>query len=142
MIFYHNQLMKSPRQLQLFLVSHPVPPERYEDHEAALYLQLHTWIEQAKAENENPVALIESYLATTYRMGDDPDEIVAFLFQTGELQSALRTLETHWHHLDASLPGDSLVYGGVSSEEVTRTYAEMNLRTFLEALVAQQNESS
>lgn len=141
MIFYNNQLMKSGSQLKLFLVSNPIPFERYEDHEAAIYIQLHELIEEARKEKENPIALIEDYLGTTYNLGDSDNEIASFLFRTGEMMSALNVLKENWHTLDRSLPEDSLLYGGVSKEQVTQVFSQLSLRTFLEALVALSNEN-
>ena len=140
MIFYNNQLMKSSNQLRLFLVSNPVPFERYEDHEAAIYIQLHELIEDAKNDKEDPISLIEEYLGTTYNLGNSDNEIASFLFQTGEMMSALNVLKENWHALDESVPGDSLMYGGVSKDEATQIFSQLSLRTYLEALVAISND--
>ncbi len=140
MIFYHNQLMKSTNQLKLFLVSNPVPFERYEDHEAAIYIQLHELIADAKKDKEDPIALIETYLGTTYTLGDSDNEMASFIFQTGEMMSALNVLRENWHALDESIPGDSVMYGGVSREEATQLYSQLTLRTYLEALTAIAND--
>ena len=140
MIYYNNQLMKSGNQLKLFLVSNPIPFERYEDHEAAIYIQLHELIEDAVKDKEDPVALMEDYLGTTYNLGGSEDEIASFLFHTGEMRAALNVLKENWDALDESIPHDSLMYGGVSKDEATEIYSELSLRSYLEALVALLNE--
>jgi hypothetical protein len=135
MIFYHNQLMKTQSQLRLYLVANPVPFERYEDHEAALQIQLHELIERAMAEKENPIALIEDYLGLTYNGGDTLDEIANFLINTDQMNVALQSLQENWHHLDKRMPGDSLMYGsGISREDAVRSYSELTLRNYLETL--------
>lgn len=110
MIFFHNQLMKSTHQLQLYLVSNPIPFERYEDHEAALYIQLHELIEEAQSHQEDPRTLIESYLGVSCPVGTTADELTAYLFQTGEMMAALHALKENWHALDTSVSGESLMY--------------------------------
>jgi len=136
MICYNNQLMKSTRQLQLFLVSNPKPFDNYEDHEAAIYLHLLALIEDAIKEKEDPIALIEVSLGVTYPSGDTADEIAAFLWQAGEMLTAKHLLRDHWHAYDPSLPANSLMQGGPSRSEAVAVFGQMTLRTYLEALVS------
>lgn len=132
--------MKNSHQLRLFLVNNPVPFARYEDHEAAIYIELHELMEDAKDAGEDPAALMESYLGTTYPLGHSDEELAAFLFQTGAMQSALNDLKENWDSLDENVPGNSLIYGGVTLEEVLDTYSTRSLRAYLEALTALTNE--
>ena len=46
MIYFNNQLMPDDTSAKLFLVTNTKPFERYEDHEAALYIKLHELVEQ------------------------------------------------------------------------------------------------
>ena len=140
MIFYNTQLMPDAGKARLFMVSNPIPLERYEDHEAALYLQLHELVERSRAEGQDPIALLEDYLETVYTDGHYPDEIANFLFHHDSMQSALWTLKESWSILDETLPEDSLMYGGLGKEKALEVYAETTLRTYLEALVASQEK--
>ena len=134
MIIYNNQLMTSSVQATLFMVSNPVPFTRFEDHEAAIFIQMHTLVEQSFAEGQNPVELIESYLETTYTGGHNVDEIASYLLQHDKMQSALWTLKENWDNLDQSVPGDSLMYGGMEKDDAIQHYTEITLLTYLEAL--------
>ena len=140
MIFYNTQLMPDAGKARLFMVSNPIPLERYEDHEAALYLQLHELVERSRAEGQDPIALLEDYLETVYTDGHYPDEIANFLFHHDSMQSALWTLKESWSTLDETLPESSLMYGGLGKQEALEVYAETTLRTYLEALVASQEK--
>ena len=140
MIFYDTQLMPDTGKARLFMVSNPIALERYEDHEAALYLQLHELVERSRAEGQDPVALLEDYLETVYTDGHNPEEIANFLFHHDKMQSVLWSLKESWSNLDKTLPGDSLMYGGLGREEMLEVYAETTLRTYLEALVASQEK--
>lgn len=140
MIFFNNQLMPTKGKATLFMVSNPIPFERYEDHEAAIYIQLHELVERSIAEGQNPVALIEDYLETVYTDGRSVDEIASFLFHNDKMQLALWTLKESWDNLDTSIPGESLMYGGMEKEEAIQLYAETNLRTYLEALTAVESK--
>lgn len=139
MIFFNNQLMKNENQLRLFMVNNPVPFTRYEDHVAGIYLQLFDLVEAAIEEKENPIALIEEYLGVSYNMDNSIIEITSFLFHTGEMTSALHELKENWQGLDETLPEDSLMFGGVSQQEARGVYTETTLRTYLEALMQQNN---
>lgn len=134
MIFFNNQLMKTPGQLRLFMVGNPKPFTRYEDHEAGIYLQLYELIERAIKEKENPINMIQDYLGVTYNLGDSINEISSFLFHTGEMMGALQDLKENWQALDDTLPEDSLMYGGASEGEAREIYTETTFRNYLEAL--------
>lgn len=134
MIFFNNQLMKNTRQLQLFLVSNPKPFDNYEDHEAAIYLQLLGLTEDAIKEKIDPVALIEDTLGITYASGHSAEEVVAFLWHTGAMITAKNLLRDHWHAYDARLPIDSLTHGGPSRSEAVALFSQITLRNYLEVL--------
>jgi hypothetical protein len=134
MIFFNNQLMPTTGSATLYMVSNPVAFTRYEDHEAAIFIQLHELIERAFAEGEDPVTLIESYLETVYTGGNTTNEIANFLMQSDKMTLAMWTLKESWSNLDESIPGDSLMYGGIEKKEAIQLYAEITLRTYLEVL--------
>ena len=136
MLFHDNQLMKNEVQLRLFLVENLIAFARYEDHEAALHIQLHELVSEAQQQDENPIMLIEEVLQTTYRQGDSTEEIANFLAQTGEMQRAMSQLEEHWSHRDTELPDLSLTTGGTSKKEAQSTFMHTNLRNYLEALTS------
>lgn len=141
MIYFNNQLMPNNTSAKLFMVTNTKPFERYEDHEAALYIQLYQLVEHAFAKGDNPIALIEDYLELVYTEGKTVAEIADFLAQTDKMQLALWTLKESWDKLDESAPQDSLLYGnGMDKEEAIQLYSEITLRTYLEALAQHQNE--
>lgn len=135
MIFYHNQLMKNENQLWLYLVSNPVPFERFEDHEAGLQIQLYELIERAVENGEDPVMLIEEILGITFWGGETTEEIGHFLVNTEHLYHAMHQLRENWNEMDDTLPEESLEYSsGTTKEQATQLFTEINLRTYLEAL--------
>ena len=69
MIFYHPQLMQNESEAKLFMVINPVAFKNFEDHEAAIFIQLHDLVEKAIKQKESPVSLIEDYLNVTYTGG-------------------------------------------------------------------------
>ena len=141
MIYFNNQLMPNDTSTKLFMVTNTKPFERYEDHEAALYIQLHQLVEHAFAKGENPIALIEDYLELVYTEGKSVAEIADFLANTDKMQLALWTLKESWDKLDETVPQDSLLYGsGMDKEEAIQLYSEITLRTYLEALAQHKNE--
>ncbi|WP_235904674.1 hypothetical protein [Patiriisocius marinus] len=133
--------MPNDTSTKLFMVTNTKPFERYEDHEAALYIQLHQLVEHAFAKGENPIALIEDYLELVYTEGKSVGEIADFLANTDKMQLALWTLKESWDKLDETAPQDSLLYGsGMGKEEAIQLYSEITLRTYLEALAQHKNE--
>ena len=141
MIYFNNQLMPNDTSTKLFMVTNTKPFERYEDHEAALYIQLHQLVEHAFAKGENPIALIEDYLELVYTEGKSVGEIADFLANTDKMQLALWTLKESWDKLDETAPQDSLLYGSaLDKEEAIQIYSEITLRTYLEALALHKNE--
>ena len=74
------------------MVTNTKPFERYEDHEAALYIQLHEMVEHAFAKGEDPIALIEDYLELVYTEGKSVAEIADFL-------ARLTRCNSHFGHL-------------------------------------------
>lgn len=134
MIFYHSQLMNTSKEARLFMVDNNKPFDNYDDHEAGIYFHLHDLIEQAIEEHENPIALMEGYLGGSYHSGDTPDEMVSYLFNTAQMNSALQSLKESWQTVDASLPDTSLRYGGIPMEEALDIYSETTLRSYLETL--------
>ncbi len=140
MIFYNNQLMSGDIKARLFMVSNPSKFERFEDHEAGIFIQLHELIEQARATGEDPIALIEEYLEVIYNDGTSTEEIASFLLETDKMQTALWTLKESWDKMDDSLPTNSLMYGGMDKEDAVQLYSETTLRSYLEALALFKNE--
>ncbi|WP_346881275.1 hypothetical protein [uncultured Algibacter sp.] len=124
----------------LFMTTNTKAFERYEDHEASIYMQLHDLVEQAFANGENPMALIEDYLELVYTEGQSVKEIADFLAHTDKMQLALWTLKESWDNMDTSVPDNSLMYGGMEKEEAIQLYSEITLRTYLEALAQHNNE--
>lgn len=141
MIYFNNQLMPDNTSAKLFMTTNTKPFERYEDHEAALYIQLHELVGHAFAKGDNPIALIEDYLELVYTEGKSITEIADFLANTDKMQLALWTLKESWDKLDESAPQDSLLYGnGIDKEEAIQLYSVITLRTYLEALAQHKNE--
>lgn len=141
MIYFNNQLMPNDTKAKLFMVTNTKLFERYEDHEAALYIQLHQLVEHAFAKGENPIAHIEDYLELVYTEGQSIAEIANFLANTDKMQLALWTLKESWDKLDDSAPQDSLFYGSeMDKEKAIQLYSEITLRTYLEALTLYKNE--
>tara|TARA_R110002072_G_scaffold105515_4_gene230679 strand:- start:826 stop:1248 length:423 start_codon:yes stop_codon:yes gene_type:complete len=139
MIFYNNQLMKNHMQLRLYLVSNPTPFKRFEDHEAALQIQLHELVEKAIKDKEDPVALMEEYLQTNYNGGDTVEDMANYLANTPQMVHALHTLKDNWDQMDETLPEDSLMYGGTTRNEAVQAFSEITLRNYLEALTGIYN---
>lgn len=136
MIYYNSQLMGTPLKATLYMTDNPTSFTRYEDHQAAIYFRLHQLIEQAMASGENPISLLEDYLETIYTDGKTVEEISSFLYHNDKMQLALWALKDSWSMLDPTLPDTSLLYGGMSKQEALQLYAEITLRSFLEALAA------
>lgn len=134
MIFFNNQLMPTVGSATLYMVHNPVTFTRFEDHEAAIFIQLHELIDRAFAEGDDPIALIETYLETIYTGGKQTSEIASFLMQSDRMVLALWTLKESWDNLDDAIPADSLLYGGMEKKEALQLYAEITLRTYLEVL--------
>jgi hypothetical protein len=134
MIFSNSHLMSTERDLYLYLVTNPTPFKRYEDHHAALQIQMDETIEQAIEDGEDPVALIESYLDLTYNGGSTIEEISNFLWQTDQQIMAMHTLKDRWAEIDESLPEPSLSHGGTSRKQAVQVFSEITLRSYLEAL--------
>ena len=132
MIFFNAQLMPNREDATLYMVRNPTPFSRFEDHEAAIFLQLHELIERAIEEGENPIALIEGYLNVVYTGGNAVDEIAAFLLQTDAMVISLWSLQERWRNFDESLPETSIMYGGMEQKEALQLYSEITLRTYLE----------
>ena len=132
--------MSGDVKARLFMVSNPSKFERFEDHEAGIFIQLHELIEQAKAMGENPISLIEEYLEVVYNEGNTTDEIASFLLETDKMQTALWTLKESWDKMDDSLPTSSIMYGGMDKEEAVQLYSETTLRSYLVALALFKNE--
>ena len=135
MIFYSNQLMKTDRELILYLVSNPKPFERFEDHQAALQIRLHELLENAVEEKEDPVSLIQEYLQTDYNGGSSKEDIANFLTGSHQMIHAMHNLKDHWDECDNSLPEDSLAHGSATTREgAVKAFGEITLRSYLEAL--------
>ena len=134
MIFYNSQLMKSESQLILYLVSNPKPFSRYDDHEAALQIQLHELIERAIKEKEDPIAMIEEYLQVSYNGGDTVADMANFLINSGQMVHAMHSLKDNWDAMDETLPEVSLKHSATSWEQAIQIYSEITLRSYLEAL--------
>ncbi len=141
MIYFNNQLMPDANSVKLFITTNTKAFKRYEDHEAALYIQLHDLVEQAFANGDDPIALIEDYLELVYTEGKSVAEIADFLAHTDKMQLALWTLKESWDKLDETTPQESLLYGsGIDKEDAIALYSELTLRTYLEALAQFKND--
>ncbi len=134
--------MKSERQMRLFMVNHPKPFERYEDHAEALHIQLWEMIEKSKNEGDNPLGLIETYLDIHHRYGQTPEELARIIMFSPQMQHALHQLQDNWSQFDKHLPEDSLMYGGVSKETARYVFTEISLHTYLEALSSVYSDPS
>lgn len=139
MIFYNNQLMQNGRELRLFLVSNPEKFTRYEDHEAALEIQLYELVERSIEEGQDPIALIESYLGVSYNAGEGAEEIGHYLVSSEEVRMTMSTLKENWSLLDESIPEDSRLFGRVTRKEAIQVFSELSLETYLEALVQRES---
>jgi hypothetical protein len=71
-----------------------------------------------------------------YTGGSTTGEIANFLMQSDKMTLAMWTLRESWSNLDESIPGDSLMYGGMEKKAAIQLYAEITLRTYLEELAA------
>ena len=141
MIFYNNQLMKNENQLRMYLVSNPVPFSRFEDHEAALQIQLHELVETAIEKKEDPIMLFEEILKRPYLGGQTADEIASFIYSSDVMFHAMHSLKENWDALDETLPEDSVKYfAGTTKEQATEIFTEITLRTYLEALAEVYNQ--
>ena len=141
MIYFNNQLMSDHTSVKLFITTNTKAFERYEDHEAALYIQLHDLVEHAFTNGDNPIALIENYLELVYTEGASVAEIADFLAHSDKMQLALWTLKERWDKLDETAPQDALLYGnGISKAAAIALYSELTLRTYLEALAQFKND--
>jgi hypothetical protein len=141
MIFFNSQLMRTKSQLRVFLVTNPRPFERFEDHEAAIQINLYELVQQAFENKENPVGLIEDTLKVTYNSGNSIDEIVGYLINTDQMLNAMFTLRDHWIEFDPGIDGDSLLYGyGITRTDAVESFSHNTFRNFLEALTSMYNE--
>lgn len=134
MIFFNPTLMPTPETALLFMVYHPEPLTRYEDHEAALYIQLHELITESIAAGEQPIALIEEYLEVYYNEGETTEEIAAFLIGQDKMIQALTLLRDNWKSYSPDVTPESIAYGGLSKQEYLEQYGQLNLRSYLETL--------
>lgn len=134
MIFYHPQLMQDDQQLRLYIVSNPSPFTRFEDHEAALQIQVHEMVQRAIEQGEDPVAMIEDYLGVVYNEGFAVSDIGNYITGTDHMRHAMHVLRDNWQAMTESSPEDSLRYGGPGRQQAVEQYSEMNLRTYLDAL--------
>lgn len=141
MIFFNNQLMPDSISALLFMTTNTKKFERFEDHEAALYIQLYELVAQALAMGDDPMALIENYLEITYTEGQSASEIADFLAQTDKMQVALWALKESWNNLDESAPQDALLYNtGMDKDAAIQLYSEITLQRYLEALSQFKND--
>ena len=134
MIYYNNQLMPDDRSAILFMTANSKPFERYEDHQAAIYVQLHLLVEESIKMGENPIHLIENHLETVYVDGNSVEEIAGFLAHTDKVQNALWSLQERWISMDTSLSEASLMYGGMQKQQAFELYSEITLISYLETL--------
>lgn len=135
MIFFHPQLMRDDKQLRLFVVSNPTAFKRFEDHLAAIEIQLFTLVEKAIEDKETPSQLIEDYLGVYLWGKPTPEELVGQIMNSFQMQAALEQLEENWESKDDSLT-DSLNYrtGSVTKEQAFEAYGYQSLRNYLEVL--------
>ena len=134
MIFYNSQLMQNQHQLRLYLVSNPVAFKRFEDHEAALQIQIHELVEKAIETKDDPVVLIQEYLQTSYIGEDTVEGFANFIICSGQMTHAMFNLRDNWDEMDESLPEVSLRYSNTSRKQATQVFYEITLRSYLEAL--------
>lgn len=134
MIYYNSELMPDSNSATLFMVTNSKPFTRFEDHEAGIYLQLHTLVELSMESGENPIALIEDYLGITYTDGQAADDIAYFLYYTDSLQNALWSLQVRWQKKTDLVTEDSYLQSGISKEQAIEQYTQTTLRVYLEAL--------
>lgn len=134
MIFYNPTLMPTPETALLFMVHNPIPLKNYDDHEAALYIQLHELVARSRVEGENPIALVENYLGIYYNEGATTDEITNFLIHQDVLVQALSTLRSNWKTFNPNVEAESIAEGGLSKAEYMECYGAITLRTYLETL--------
>jgi len=126
--------MTNEDELKLYLISNPVPFQRFEDHEAALQIQLHDLVERAIAEHEDPIALIEGYLNTSYHGGNTTADIASYLKCCDHMRTAMHQLRDRWSAFDPSLDEEGIAIGWTSRGQATQVFTEITLRTYLEAL--------
>lgn len=134
MIFCNPTLMPTPETALLFMVHNPVPLQNYEDHQAALCIQLHELVIRSRAEGENPIALVEDYLGVYYNEGATPEEITSFLINQDVMIRAFSILRSNWKSFNPNVKSESITERGLSKEEYMERYAEITLRTYLETL--------
>ncbi|EDP94649.1 hypothetical protein KAOT1_00195 [Kordia algicida OT-1] len=140
MIYYNSELMPDSNSAILFMVTNSKPFTRFEDHQAGIYLQLHTLVELSIASGENPIGLIEDYLGITYTDGRSAEEIAHFLAYTDRVQNALWSLEIRWKKKTDIATKDSYLQSGISRENAIELYTQITLRTYLEALANYTDE--
>ena len=140
MIYYNSELMPDSNSATLFMVTNSKPFTRFEDHEAGIYLHLHTLVELSIASEENPIGLIEDYLGITYTDGRSVEEIAHFLAYTDRVQNALWSLEIRWKKKTAIKTEDSYSQSGISKENAIELYTQITLRVYLEALSNYTND--
>lgn len=134
MLFYNPQLMPNEQSARLFMVSSTQTVDDYQSHEAHLQLRVQQLITEARNSGEDPVMLIEEYLACDYPDTIENSSLAAYILQHDRMQSALWTLQELWGFYDPELPSDSLYFKGMDTQEALETYAQVDLRSFLEAL--------
>lgn len=140
MIFFNPSLMPTPQSALLFMVDNPIPLDNYEDHKAALYIQLHELIIESTRAGENPITLIEEYLEVYYNEGDTTEEIAAFLIDQEKMIQALSLLQSSWKTYSPDAQSSSVAYGGMSQKVYLEQYATLTLRSYLETLSVMQYE--
>jgi len=134
MIFYNSELMPDSHSATLFMVSNAKPFTCFEDHEAGIYLQLHTLVELSVESGENPIGLIEDYLGITYTEGKATADIAFFLAYTDRVQNALWSLQLRWQEKSDIVTTESYLHGGISKDQAIQLFTQITLRVYLEAL--------
>ncbi|EDP96511.1 hypothetical protein KAOT1_03842 [Kordia algicida OT-1] len=134
MIYYNIELMPDSHSAILFMTTNATPFRCFEDHQAGIYIQLHTLVELSLASGEDPIGLIEDYLGITYTEGRSTEEIAYFLCYTDRVQNALWSLEIRWHKKTDIESEASYMEGGLSKEKALELFTQITLRRYLEAL--------
>lgn len=140
MIFYNSELMPDSHSATLFMVTNAKPFTRFEDHEAGIYIQLHTLVELSIESGENPIGLIEDYLGITYTDGRSVEDIAHFLAYTDRVQNALWSLQLRWQNKSAIKAEASYLQSGISKDQAIQLFTQITLRVYLEALANYTNE--
>ena len=127
--------MKTERELELYLVSNPAPFTRFDDHEAALEIQVFNLVQNCLDQQDDPVMLIEQILGIEFQGDNTLEGIAYFIIRSDQMRTAMFRLSENWDAYDPSVPEMSMkTVAGTTRQQALEVYQNLTLASYLEAL--------